>query len=182
MVDSNRLWRGAVNEIAPCVWYLPVIMANVYFIGEKNGPWVLVDAGVRGGAWRIRQAAMEIFGQAPMCILLTHGHFDHVGALPRLRRRVERARVCAHARDTIPEWNIGLSPPDPTARRVSWHRCRVCFRTAGWILAYTSAHCPKEAWLPGLPDWKWVRTPGHTSGHVSLFREDASDASSPAMQ
>ena len=49
MVDPNRLWRGAVNEIAPGVWYLPIVMANVYFIGEKNGPWVLVDAGVRGG-------------------------------------------------------------------------------------------------------------------------------------
>ena len=49
MVDPNRLWRGALNEIAPGVWYLPIVMANVYFIGEKNGPWVLVDAGVRGG-------------------------------------------------------------------------------------------------------------------------------------
>ncbi len=25
--------------------------------------------------------------------------------------------------------------------------------------------------MPGLPDWQWLRTPGHTPGHVSLYRE-----------
>jgi glyoxylase-like metal-dependent hydrolase (beta-lactamase superfamily II) len=25
--------------------------------------------------------------------------------------------------------------------------------------------------IPGLPAWKWIHTPGHTPGHVSLFRE-----------
>ena len=96
MVDPNRLWRGALNEIAPGVWYLPIVMANVYFLGEKNGPWVLVDAGVRGGGWRIKQAAMETFGQAPECIILTHGHFDHVGGLPQLAQEWN-VPVYAHA-------------------------------------------------------------------------------------
>ena len=49
MVDPNRLWRGALNEIAPGVWYLPIVMANVYFLGEKNGPWV---SRRRRCAWR----------------------------------------------------------------------------------------------------------------------------------
>ena len=22
-----------------------------------------------------------------------------------------------------------------------------------------------------MPDWKWIHTPGHTEGHISLFRE-----------
>jgi glyoxylase-like metal-dependent hydrolase (beta-lactamase superfamily II) len=25
--------------------------------------------------------------------------------------------------------------------------------------------------LPGLPDWKWLHTPGHSPGHISVFRE-----------
>ena len=25
--------------------------------------------------------------------------------------------------------------------------------------------------IPDLPGWKWIHTPGHTVGHVSLFRE-----------
>lgn len=25
-------------------------------------------------------------------------------------------------------------------------------------------------WLKTLPDWRWLHTPGHTPGHVSLWR------------
>jgi LPXTG-motif cell wall-anchored protein len=30
---------------------------------------------------------------------------------------------------------------------------------------------PKDGSIPGLPEWKWIHTPGHTPGHISLFRE-----------
>jgi pterin-4a-carbinolamine dehydratase len=30
---------------------------------------------------------------------------------------------------------------------------------------------PAGGTVPGLPDWQWIHTPGHTAGHVSLFRE-----------
>ena len=30
---------------------------------------------------------------------------------------------------------------------------------------------PKEGTVPELPEWKWIHTPGHTPGHISLFRE-----------
>ena len=30
---------------------------------------------------------------------------------------------------------------------------------------------PAGGSVPGLPEWKWIHTPGHTDGHVSLFRE-----------
>ena len=30
---------------------------------------------------------------------------------------------------------------------------------------------PSDGSIPGMPDWKWIPTPGHTEGHVSLFRE-----------
>jgi glyoxylase-like metal-dependent hydrolase (beta-lactamase superfamily II) len=26
--------------------------------------------------------------------------------------------------------------------------------------------------VPGLPDWTWIHTPGHTPGHVCLFRPE----------
>ncbi len=26
--------------------------------------------------------------------------------------------------------------------------------------------------LPGLPGWQWLATPGHTPGHISLWREE----------
>ncbi|MEL7237841.1 MAG: MBL fold metallo-hydrolase, partial [Planctomycetota bacterium] len=30
---------------------------------------------------------------------------------------------------------------------------------------------PGRGHVPGLPGWTWLHTPGHTAGHVSLFRE-----------
>src|SRR5690606_31836029 len=30
---------------------------------------------------------------------------------------------------------------------------------------------PPDGRVPGMPGWRWIPTPGHTPGHVSLFRE-----------
>ena len=171
MVDPNRLWRGAVNEIAPGVWYLPIVMANVYFIGEKNGPWVLVDAGVRGGCWRIRQAAMDTFGQAPECIVLTHGHFDHVGGLPQLAQEWN-VPVYAHAMETpFLNGSSDYPPPDPTVGGFMAQMSRL-FPHGGIDLGIHLRTLPEDGTVPGINGWRWIHTPGHTSGHVSLFRED----------
>jgi glyoxylase-like metal-dependent hydrolase (beta-lactamase superfamily II) len=30
---------------------------------------------------------------------------------------------------------------------------------------------PEDGAVPGMPGWRWIHTPGHTEGHVSLWRE-----------
>src|SRR5436853_7439169 len=30
---------------------------------------------------------------------------------------------------------------------------------------------PADGSVPGFGEWRWIHTPGHTVGHVSLFRE-----------
>ena len=30
---------------------------------------------------------------------------------------------------------------------------------------------PDDGSVPGMPDWRWIATPGHSPGHVSLWRE-----------
>ena len=30
---------------------------------------------------------------------------------------------------------------------------------------------PSDRTVPNLPGWQWIHTPGHTDGHVSLFRD-----------
>ncbi|RYE43220.1 MAG: MBL fold metallo-hydrolase, partial [Hyphomicrobiales bacterium] len=25
--------------------------------------------------------------------------------------------------------------------------------------------------MPGLPEWRWIATPGHSPGHVSFYRD-----------
>ena len=30
---------------------------------------------------------------------------------------------------------------------------------------------PDDGTVPGMPGWRWIHTPGHTEGHISLWRE-----------
>jgi glyoxylase-like metal-dependent hydrolase (beta-lactamase superfamily II) len=30
---------------------------------------------------------------------------------------------------------------------------------------------PADGSVPGMPGWRWIHTPGHTPGHVSLWRD-----------
>src|SRR3954462_12804898 len=76
------------TEVAPDVALETTLFVNTYFIGDPAGAhgWILVDAGLPGFADRIRQAAQQRFGHSarPSAIVLTHGHFDHVGSLRAL--------------------------------------------------------------------------------------------------
>jgi glyoxylase-like metal-dependent hydrolase (beta-lactamase superfamily II) len=31
---------------------------------------------------------------------------------------------------------------------------------------------PEDGSVPGAPGWKWIHTPGHSPGHISLFRAE----------
>src|SRR5688500_17349721 len=31
---------------------------------------------------------------------------------------------------------------------------------------------PADGTIPGMQGWRWIHTPGHTAGHISLFRAD----------
>lgn len=38
-------------------------------------------------------------------------------------------------------------------------------------VGYRAIALPSDGSVPGMKGWKWVHTPGHTEGHVCLFRE-----------
>jgi glyoxylase-like metal-dependent hydrolase (beta-lactamase superfamily II) len=162
--------RGMLNEVAEDVWYLPVVMANVYFVGKRTGPWVLVDTGVRGSAGRIRRAAEKLFSVPPEAIILTHGHFDHIGGLPQL---ADYWGVPVHAHALEVPFLTGRAdypPPDPTVGGFMAQMSRT-FSNKGINLGGRVRVFPAVHSIPGLPGWSVVHTPGHTAGHVSLFRE-----------
>ena len=171
--------RTATSEPWPLLddlAYLCSVMVNVYFVGFPHAgdrEWALIDAGLPGSADRIARAAEERFGpnSRPSSIILTHGHFDHVGALEALAERWD-VPIYAHTME-LP-YLTGQSsylPPDPSVggglvATLSW-----AFSRGPIDLGSRVNPLPDDGSVPGLPGWRWIFTPGHTPGHVALFRD-----------
>lgn len=162
---------GRAREIAPGVACLRVFFVNVFFLDGQNG-WVLIDAGWPKTGWLIKRAAEQRYGEGtrPEAIVLTHGHFDHAGAALELAEQWH-APVYAHPLE-LP-YLTGKSdypPQDPTVGGALAFLSRT-FPHAGRNLGEHIYLLPDRGVVPALSDWRWIHTPGHTAGHVSLFRE-----------
>ena len=150
---------------------VPVAFVNVYLVGEPGG-WVVVDTGLPGAAGLVRRAAEARFGPGarPEAVVLTHGHFDHAGSALALARDWD-VPVYAHPLE-LP-YLTGLSdyaPQDPTMGGAIAFLSRF-FPTSGFRLGGRVRALPPDGTVPGAPGWRWLWTPGHTAGHVSLFRD-----------
>src|SRR4051812_44655860 len=85
-------------NVAPGVWGMKDVFVNVYMVlNQFDGNWVLIDAGLKWSAPKIKKMAAQIFGSEskPSAIILTHGHFDHVGSVAKLAEEW-RVPVYAH--------------------------------------------------------------------------------------
>jgi glyoxylase-like metal-dependent hydrolase (beta-lactamase superfamily II) len=148
------------------------MMVNVYFVADETSTsWTLVDTGMRGYAGRIRREGERLFGRPPAAILLTHGHFDHIGGLPRL---ADRWRVPVYAHPLELPYLTGRSaypPPDPSVGGGTQAWMSVLFPRGPVDLGARVHMLPEGGIVPTLPAWQWLLTDGHAPGHVSLFRE-----------
>jgi glyoxylase-like metal-dependent hydrolase (beta-lactamase superfamily II) len=159
-------------HLASDVAGLQTLMVNLYFLGTPR-QWVLVDAGIPMQASRIIAAAERRFGAgaAPEAIILTHGHFDHVGSLDALRRHWN-VPIYAH-RLEMP-YLTGRSkypPPDPTVGGGAMARSASLYPRHAYDFRPQIQELAEDGTMPGLDGWRWIHTPGHAPGHVSLFRD-----------
>lgn len=160
------------NDLA----YLRVMIVNVVFLGRRGAgdrEWVLIDAGLPGSASAIAAAAERRFGpnSRPSAIVLTHGHFDHVGALEALAHRWD---VPVHAHDLESPYLDGRSaypPPDPGVGGGMMARMAGLYPRGPVDVGDRLHTLPRDGSVPSMPGWRAVQTPGHTPGHVSLWRE-----------
>lgn len=165
------------EQLAQDVYWKRILMVNVCYIGQpgaEEGEWVLVDAGLRFSANCIEREARERLGYRgrPGCIILTHGHFDHVGALQELVRRWD-VPVYAHE-DELPflTGETDYLPPDPSVGGGMMSIVSPLYPNEAIDLGRRVLPLPTDGSVPGMESWRWIATPGHTPGHVSLFREE----------
>jgi glyoxylase-like metal-dependent hydrolase (beta-lactamase superfamily II) len=159
-----------ITRIAPDVGWLPISFVNVYFVGQPGGAWILVDTGLPGRATQIAEAAEARFGAGarPEAIVLTHGHFDHSGSALELAEHWD-VPIYAH-RLELP-YLTGRSdypPPDPTTGGAIGFMSRFMPSRAR-DLGSRIRELPRDE-VPGAVGWEWLATPGHSPGHISLFR------------
>ena len=158
-------------EEARGVVRIPVVFVNAYLVESPQG-FAIVDTGLNGvGVALIQRAVSDRFGPdaRPQSIVLTHGHFDHAGSAQALADAWD-VPVYAH-RLELP-YLTGLSdypPQDPTVGGTLANLSRLFPRGAIDLSSRIRA-LPDDRTVPGLPGWKVIPTPGHTRGHVSLFR------------
>ena len=162
-------------DVAPGVIGLQILFVNVYFvqIEEQSSKWFLVDTGVGKSAGRIKKAAAEIFGteSRPEAIILTHGHFDHVGGVTDLAKEWD-VPVYAHMLE-LP-YLTGRSaypPPDPSVGGGAFSYFSKLYPNKPIDISGRVNALPSDGTLPGIANWIAIHTPGHSPGHVSLFRD-----------
>jgi glyoxylase-like metal-dependent hydrolase (beta-lactamase superfamily II) len=162
-------------RVAPGVWRLKDVFVNCYIIQNTEGTnWVLVDTGLKTTAAKIRKLTEEVFGSAgsrPSAIVLTHGHFDHVGSVATLAEEWGVPVYCHKLEMPYLTGRSKYPPADPSVggglmSMLSWTFPRGPINIEEHVMELPADHS-----VPGLSEWKWIHTPGHAPGHVSLYRE-----------
>jgi len=166
---------GVGQEVIPDLYCYTNQIVNLCFIGNpsKAKDWVLIDTGMPESAKRIVEVAEERFGEKskPKAIILTHGHFDHVGAVVDLAAKWD---VPVYAHEYELPFLTGKSrypEPDGTVEGGLVAKMSPMFPNEPIDLGNKIETLPSDGRVPYLPSWRWLHTPGHAPGHISLFRD-----------
>lgn len=147
-------------------------VVNAYCVSEPGGRWFLVDTGFPGHAEKVR-GALDALGlrSRPEHILLTHAHFDHAGGARSLAQ-AWGVPVYVHPLDIIYARSRDYPRPDPTVGGALAMMTRLHRGSSAAHVGEAATPLPESGAVPGFAEWRWFHTPGHTPGHVSLWRED----------
>jgi glyoxylase-like metal-dependent hydrolase (beta-lactamase superfamily II) len=175
-LPMTSIGSGVGIAVLPDVYCYTNQIVNLCLVGNpsESNEFVLVDAGMPKSADEIMNTVAERFGEnsQPKAIVLTHGHFDHVGSLVAL---LEEWAVPVFAHELELPYLTGKKdypPGDPTVDGGLVSEMSPLFPNHGIDVSGHIHLLPRDGSVPSMPGWKWIHTPGHTPGHISLFREE----------
>lgn len=155
----------SARRVAGDILMLQLGSVNAYLVGRRGGEIALVDTGLIHCADFIQETVERHFGRdaRPHAIILTHGHFDHVGTVITLANRWDVRVFCHPLEMPYLTGQREYLAPDPSAED-------------GVVplsinLGTRVAPLPEDGSVPAMEGWRWIHTPGHADGHVALFRE-----------
>jgi glyoxylase-like metal-dependent hydrolase (beta-lactamase superfamily II) len=167
----------------------PPRQVHAYLAELGGGGFMLVDGGIgTEPAWEALDAGVrEAAGgwSAVAVHVLTHMHMDHVGLAARVRE-ASGAPVLMGRLDAERMAHAAAHPEEEAEyRRGLFTRCGA---PAEWVGLVEQGHARARAAAPpvtvdgtldgdegevtGAAGWRFAWTPGHTAGHVSLFRPE----------
>jgi len=152
-----------VTQISEHVWSLKIwliIPVHVWLVKDDNGGFTLVDAGIPLMANGILARLESLGGGSLERILLTHGHSDHVGAIPQLLKDAAATLPVYAHRIEIPYMEGDVAYPRRKKAAASIAR--------GVTQALPEDGDGRLLAIGGLTP---LLAPGHSPGHVVYYHE-----------
>lgn len=89
LVEALAALTTSAAEAGPDILVLQFTVVNAFLVGRPGGAFALVDTGLANSEAFILEQLTQRFGAGarPEAIILTHGHFDHVGSVSALCSR-----------------------------------------------------------------------------------------------
>lgn len=154
------------------------LSVNTWCIGLDDGRVAVVDPG---GDASLIIAHLAERGADPAAFILTHGHFDHLIALPALARRWPSVPIAIHRADAsmlgpgaierhYAEF-ASLGAGEIVEENQDELPAATVLLEEGWAIAVAPADAGEPVDL--LPGWVVIHTPGHSPGSVCLYSAGA---------
>lgn len=176
---GNKLVEGLswltrkTEQVTQDIFMLNFRAVNAFIIRVGLTDWILVDTGLENSETYILQEAESLFGvySRPKAIILTHGHFDHVGSLKALTRLWDVPAFIHPYELPYITGEKDYPLPDPDAGDGFVSAISETFPHTAIDIGYYAAPLPADHFVPFAQNWEWIFTPGHTAGHVSLYHK-----------